>query len=96
MRGAMSRLANKKMANSKSIIPIANVHPQLCIIFLLDRANTISETPPTKNEQTNKSVIAANVANGVNIQVMPTTTAMIPTNKDIHQFLTALLNVESK
>lgn len=92
----MSKLANKNMANSKSMIPIASVHPQLCITFLLEIANTISDIPPTKNENTNRRVIAAKVANGVNMQIIPTTTAIIPTSSDIHQFLTALLKVESK
>lgn len=96
MSGAISKLASKNIANNKSIIPIASVHPQLCMEFLLDIANTISEIPPAKNEKTNRRVIAANVVNGVNMHITPTTTAIIPTNRDIHQFLTALLNVESK
>lgn len=80
----------------KSMIPIANIHPQFLRTALLEMANAISEIPPTKNEITKKRLRVANVAIGVKGHTKPNTTAMIPTIRDTHQFFTLLRNDESK
>lgn len=84
-------IARSKNPNSKSIIPLANVHPQPLIASLLDTANMISAIPLTRKLAVKSADKITNVLPGAAAHHIPNITASIPTSNDTHQYLIACL-----
>lgn len=81
---------------SKSIIPLASVHPQPFKVFLLDMAKIISNMPLTKKLTANTIANAAIVAHGDAMHQIPKPIASRPIISDTHQYLTACFTEKNR